>query len=86
MRLESPSQRWLLIPRCILFFRGALVHETGVDATLSDDKITYHIPLLATRECLIDVNNLARREQDEVDEPNEAIMKKMKLQTSVVLQ
>ena len=69
-----------------LLLRGALVHEIRADATLSDDEITNRITLLATHECLIDVNNLARREQDEVDEPNEAIMKKMKLQTSVVLQ
>ena len=54
-----------------LVSRGALVHEIGVYATLLDDKITYHISLLATHECLIHVKNLARREQDEVDEPNE---------------
>ena len=53
-----------------LILKEALVHEIGVDATLLVKKITNRISLPTSHECLIDVNNLARREQDEADEPN----------------
>ena len=52
-----------------IVFKGALVHEIGVDATLLVKKIANRISLPTSHECLIDVNNLARREQDEADEP-----------------